>query len=86
MSSICDLHHSSRQPGILNELSKARDGTCILTDTSLVNPLSHNRNSKFLLIKVSQEEENVSENNFYYQRQLALQKNFTKQLLSSYIF
>ena len=32
-SPICDLHHSSQQPWILNPLSEARDQTCILTDT-----------------------------------------------------
>ena len=26
-SSVCDLHHSSRQHRILNRLSEARDGT-----------------------------------------------------------
>ena len=31
---ICHLHHSSGQPWILNPLSKARDRTCILMDTS----------------------------------------------------
>ena len=30
LSCICDLHHSSRQHGILNLLSKARDRTCNL--------------------------------------------------------
>ena len=29
-SHVCDLHHSSRQRLILNLLSEARDGTCIL--------------------------------------------------------
>ena len=32
-SRVCDLHHSSRQPRILNPLSEARDGTSILMDT-----------------------------------------------------
>ena len=42
----CDLHHSSWQCRILDPLSKARDRTCILIDTSWVlNPQSHNRNS-----------------------------------------
>ena len=36
-SYIWDLHHSSRQHWILNPLSKARDQTCILTDTSWVH-------------------------------------------------
>ena len=45
-SRICDLHHSSQQCWILNPLSKARDQTCILMDTSQIfNPLSHNGNS-----------------------------------------
>ena len=36
LSCICDLHHSSWQCWILNPLSKARDRTCILMDTSWV--------------------------------------------------
>ena len=36
LSSICNLHHSSWQCQILNLLSKARDQTCILMDTSQV--------------------------------------------------
>ena len=32
-SRICNLQHSSRQHQMLNPLSKARDPTCILTDT-----------------------------------------------------
>ena len=48
-SLICDLHHSSHQHWILNPLSKARDRTHILVDTSWVlNPLSHTRNSRSL--------------------------------------
>ena len=35
-SLVCDLHHSSRQHQILNLLSKARDRTCILLDTSQI--------------------------------------------------
>ena len=35
-SHICDLHHSLQQHGILNRLSKARDGTHILVDPSRV--------------------------------------------------
>ena len=39
LSHICDLHLSSWQHWILNPLSKARDQTCILTETSLLlNP------------------------------------------------
>ena len=45
-SCICDLRCSLQQCQILNPLSKARDQTCILMDTSRVlNPLSHNRNA-----------------------------------------
>ena len=48
---ICYLHHSSRQHWILNPLSKARNGTHVLMDTSWVhNLLSHNENSKNLNI------------------------------------
>ena len=36
-SRICDLHHSSRQHLILNPLSKARNGTRVFMDTSLVH-------------------------------------------------
>ena len=31
---ICDQHHSSQQRQILNPLSEARNGICILMDTS----------------------------------------------------
>ena len=31
-SSVCDLHHSSWQRWILNPLSEAKDGTCVLMD------------------------------------------------------
>ena len=34
LSSICDLHHSSGQRQIINLLSKARDQTLVLMDTS----------------------------------------------------
>ena len=37
LSCICDLHHGSRQRRIHNLLSKARDGTHILMDTSPVH-------------------------------------------------
>ena len=48
-SHISDLQHNSQQHQILNPLSKARDLTCILVDTSWVlNPLSDSRN--FLLL------------------------------------
>ena len=49
LSHICDLHHSSWQRWILNPLSRARDQTLILMDSSWVcNPLSHKRNSSLL--------------------------------------
>ena len=35
-SRVCDLHYSSQQHWILNPLSKARDGSCILMDTSWI--------------------------------------------------
>ena len=37
LSCICNLHHSSRQRQILNPLIEARDGLCILMDTSQVH-------------------------------------------------
>ena len=50
-SSVCNLHYSSQQHQILNPLSKAKDQTCILMDTSQVsNPLSGNRNSRSIFI------------------------------------
>ena len=50
-SCICNLHHSSWQYRILNQLSEARGQTCILMDTSQVlNLLSHNRNPTCLLL------------------------------------
>ena len=36
MSYICGLHHSLWQGQILNSLSKARDRTCVLMDTSQI--------------------------------------------------
>ena len=36
-SSVFDLHHSSRQRWMLNPLSQARDGTCILIFTSQIH-------------------------------------------------
>ena len=36
LSCICSLHHSSLQRQILNPLSEARDGTCLLMDASQV--------------------------------------------------
>ena len=45
-------HHSSRQRQILHPLSKVRDRTGIVMDTSQVRqPLSHNRNSKGIFLK-----------------------------------
>ena len=50
---ICSLHSSLGQHLILNPLSKARDGTCILMDThQILNSLSHNRNSEGHFLKV----------------------------------
>ena len=34
---ICNLHHSAQQCWILNSLSKARDPTCMLKDTTQVH-------------------------------------------------
>ena len=54
-SHICKLHHSLWQRQILNPLSEASDGTCILMDTSWVlNLLSHyeNANNFLFLIKI----------------------------------
>ena len=34
---VCDLHHSSWQRRILNSLSKARDQTPVLMDTSWIH-------------------------------------------------
>ena len=46
-SSILDLHCNLCQYQILNPLSKARDGTCILTDIrQVLNLLSHSGNSR----------------------------------------
>ena len=36
LSRVCRLHHSSRQPLILNPPSEARDRTCNLMDTSRI--------------------------------------------------
>ena len=50
-SHIWDLHHSLRQCRILNPLSKARDWTRILIDTSrILKPLSHNGNSLKIIL------------------------------------
>ena len=37
LSSVCNLHHSSRHCRILNPLREARDRTCILIDTSRIH-------------------------------------------------
>ena len=37
LSHVCDLHHSSQHHWILNPLSKARDQTLILMDTSQIH-------------------------------------------------
>ena len=50
-SCFCNLCHSLQQHWIFNPSSKARDQTHILMDTSRVlNPLSHNGNSRFLFL------------------------------------
>ena len=36
LSHICDLHRSSQQHQILNPLSEARNGICVLMDASRV--------------------------------------------------
>ena len=36
-SFVCNLHHSSWQHQILNPLSEARDGTCVLVDVRFVS-------------------------------------------------
>ena len=36
-SRVCDLHHSSWQPQILNPLSEARGRTCVLMDTGPIH-------------------------------------------------
>ena len=51
LSCVCNLPHSSRQPWVVNLLSKARDWTCILMGTNQVhNPLSNHGNSCFFFI------------------------------------
>ena len=52
LNHIYDLCHSLQQHQILNPLSEAKDQNIILMDTSQVlNPLSHNGNSKILYSK-----------------------------------
>ena len=49
LSRVCDPHHSSRQHQILNPLTKAKDRTHVLMDTSGVhNLLSHHGNAGLL--------------------------------------
>ena len=36
LSCVCNLHYSSRQCWIPNPLNEARDGTCVLMDTSQI--------------------------------------------------
>ena len=46
LNHVFDLHHSSQHCRILNPLSKARDGICILMDASQIRcPLSHDGNT-----------------------------------------
>ena len=46
------LHHSHSNAGSFNPLSKSRNRTCVLMDTSQVlNPQSHNGNSIEYIIK-----------------------------------
>ena len=52
-SHICDLHHSLWQCQVLNPLSEARDGTRILLDSQILNPLSHSGNFRFIFLKDS---------------------------------
>ena len=33
LSHVCELHHSSWHPWVLNPLREARDQTCVLMDT-----------------------------------------------------
>ena len=52
-SHVYNLHHSSLQHWILNPMSEARDWTCVLVDiSSVLNPLSHNRNSPLPLFEL----------------------------------
>ena len=61
-SCICDLHHSSGQRRILNPLSKVRDRTRILMDTSQVSkPLSHDGNSCLVIFIQTKPDRTVTE-------------------------
>ena len=48
---ICDLHHRSRQHGILNPLSEARDRTCNLMVTSRVVTTEPQRELQLYIFK-----------------------------------
>ena len=51
MSCVCNPHHSSQQCQIPKPMSKSKDWTHDLMNTSWVlNPLSHNRNSMLRII------------------------------------
>ena len=52
-SHICHLHHSSWQRQIFNPLSEARDGTCILMDTSQILAAAPEQELPFLYLKTS---------------------------------
>jgi len=52
LSCICDLCRSLWQHCILNPLCKAGDRTCILMDSLVLKPLSHNGNSNIALLYV----------------------------------
>ena len=45
-SCVCNLHHSSWQRQILNPLSKPRDETCVLMDTSQIHFQDQTRTPK----------------------------------------
>ena len=45
-SCVCNLHHSSWQRQILNPLSKPRDETCVLMDTSQISFQDQTRTPK----------------------------------------
>ena len=56
LSHICNLCCSLWQRWILNPMSEAKDQTCILTETAVgtsqvLNPLSHNGNAAYMLLK-----------------------------------
>ena len=54
LSHVCDPHHSSAPPWILNPLSEARDGSCILMGPSWACYQSHDGSSLgHLIFKMS---------------------------------